>query len=78
MESEELMKMNLKKLHEKKNLETSWKNILFCSFYRVNDNEEIALENAQIMHSILCQKRSSNYNKSKNTSKNLGLNLQND
>ncbi len=38
-------------------METSWKNIVTCwAFYYVNDNTNVDLKNAQIMHCILCNK----------------------
>ncbi len=70
-EIEEVVKINLKKLHAQKNLETSQKNIsMLRGFYCVNDNARIDLENAKTMHCILCDKNLiDNYNESKNTSK---------
>lgn len=70
-EIEEVVKMNLKKLHAQKNIQTSWENISMSrGFYCVNNNTTIDLENAKTMHCILCDKNPiDNYNESKNTSR---------
>jgi hypothetical protein len=52
---EEKMKVNLKKLHAQIKRWQSHGRLFLCwSFYCVNDNTEIDLENTQIMHCILC------------------------
>jgi hypothetical protein len=52
---EEEMKINLKKIHAQRKCWQPHGRLYLCwSFYYVNDDTEIDLENTQIMHYILC------------------------
>jgi hypothetical protein len=54
-EREKQMKINLKKLHAQRKIWRSHVRLSLCwSFYYVNDNVKIDIENTQIMHYILC------------------------
>ncbi len=57
MESEKLMKMNLKRQHVQRKFQKLHGLTTLCwGFYCVNDNGEIDFENAQIMRCVLCHK----------------------
>ncbi len=67
--NEEVINENLKKLHAQRKVWKPHGRISLCwSFYCVNDNAEVDLINTQIMLCTLLSK-SSNWNKSKNSSK---------
>jgi hypothetical protein len=54
-EKEKQIRKILKKLHAQRKIWQPHGRLFFCwSFYYVNDNIEIDIENTQIMHCILC------------------------
>ncbi len=58
-EIKEIMKMNLKKLHVQRKFWKPHRRTFLCwGCYCVNNNVVIDFENAQIMHCILCHKKS--------------------